>query len=41
MTLSIKSSWYLYEIATGEKRVGSKRRGRERERENESGGLAE
>jgi hypothetical protein len=30
---SIKSSEYLYEITTGEIRVGSKRRGRERERE--------
>jgi hypothetical protein len=32
MMLSIKSSEYLCEIATGEIRVGSKRRGRERER---------
>jgi hypothetical protein len=34
-----KLSEYLYEIAIGENRVGSKQRGREREKE--SDGLAE
>ncbi len=35
MMPSIKSSQHLCEITTGEIRVGSKRRGREREREKE------
>jgi hypothetical protein len=35
MILSIKLSEYLYEIATGENRVGSKWRGREREKESD------
>jgi hypothetical protein len=33
MIASIKSTEYLCEITTGENRVGSKHRGRERERE--------
>jgi hypothetical protein len=33
MILSIKSAEYLCEITTGENRVGSRQRGREREKE--------
>jgi hypothetical protein len=39
MISSIKLSGYLYEIVTGENRVGSERKRREREKE--SGRLAE
>ncbi len=35
MILSIKLSEYLYEIVTGENRVGSKRRRREREKKSD------
>ncbi len=39
MIHSIESSEYLYKITTGENRVGSKRRWRERERELQINGV--